>query len=178
MKEKVKKYYNSWGKALMAAGISSVKYDEKSVYPIPDLNQEDWELFHRLSDLSRKLGRAPMHHEIDENIKRRLLDRCGSWRNVLYQIGLEPVIRIKPFEKYYLDYRQDQNKVKHSHNLRNCYYRVLNMDEPTRADLESLREKAVKTGKLPEKNQVAEAVRKRLQEACGSWGNVLYQLRK
>ena len=175
--EKIKKYYDSWGKALLDAGIPSVRYSEKTVYSIPDLNQEEWVLLHKLSGISRRLGRAPMHHEIDEDIKRRLLERCGSWRNVLYQIGLEPVVRMKPFDKCYLDYRQNQNKSRHSRNLRNCYYRILNMDEPARADLEALKKKAAKDGKMPEKNQVPEPVRKRLQDACGSWGNVLYQLR-
>ena len=53
-----------------------------------------------------ELGGSPIHGEIDAEVKRALIRRCGSWRNALYQVGLEPVVRIRPFHGIYIDYRK------------------------------------------------------------------------
>ncbi len=171
------KYYTSWGKAIQAAGVLDLQHTERAVSVIVDLEPEYWELLHRVSSLAWKLGRAPMHHEVKPEWKEVLIKRCGSWRNVLYQIGLEPVVRMHPFEGCYLDYRKDSyQKEGHSKNLQNCYYRILHPDPQICRDLEELKKRVEKSGKMPNKNQVSEDVRRRLLAVCGSWNNVWYQL--
>lgn len=134
------RYYTSWGKAIQDSGILKLQQTDQTVHLMTDLKQEDWELLHRVSSLAWKLGRAPMHHEVKAEWKKQLVHRCGSWRNVLYQVGLEPVVRMHPFESCYLDYRRDSSqKETHSKNLQNCYYRVLHPDLQTCKDLEELK---------------------------------------
>lgn len=174
--KKLKKFYYTWGDALVAAGIAPEDLSGDTVYKIDDMEPEYQVLLKKVKEEALRLGRAPMHNEIEEEIKLPLLQKCGTWRNVLYQIGIEPIMRIKPFGMYYLGPRRENNRVHHSENLRNCYFKLLNPSEEVQADLNSLKAMIDESGHIPEKEELDPEMRKRLITACSSWTNTLYQL--
>lgn len=65
---------------------------------------------------------------------------------------------------------------RHRGSLHDCYYRLLRLDETTARDLETVAEAARRLGRPPERREIPLPVRRRLQAACGSWSNALYQL--
>ena len=117
-----------------------------------------------------------MHTEVDDKIKKPLLEEFGSWRSVLYQVDLEPVVRIHPFERYYVDHRKDMNRKKHSMNIRNCYYKLVEPSEKVIAYLEELSKLIDELGYVTDKTHVPAEMRKALIEECSSWANALYQI--
>ncbi len=174
--KKVKKFYATWGEALEDAGIDAEKLACETVYKIDDLEKQYFPLLAEVKSEAEKLGRAPMHTEICEKTKLPLLERCGSWRNVLYQINLEPVVRIRPYSSYYLGSRRENNRTAHSQNLRNCYFKLINPDKAVVSDLEELEGMMRQEGRILTKTDVSQPMRKRLIAACESWNNVLFQL--
>ena len=105
-----------------------------------------------------------------------LVRRCGSWRRVLEQLDLEPVRRIAPFSNTRLGDRSGKPPARHRGSLHDCYYRLLRVDEITARDLETVAQAARRLGRPPERREIPLPVRRRLQDACGSWSNALYQL--
>ena len=95
-----------------------------------------------------ELGRAPLRSEVDETLRGTLVNRCGSWRNVLYQIGLEPVVHISPFSGAALD-RSPGRTRPHSTALYDCYYRLLSPGPDTRRNLTLVEELARSLGRPP-----------------------------
>ena len=176
LRDGLRQYFRFWGDAIQAAEIQPWEIGEESLYKINDLEPEYAELLDEVKSVSQKLGRAPLHHEINEAGRQKLLERCGSWRNVLYQIGLEPALCIRPFSNSRLNYQKNAGHRYHSHNLNNYCYKVLNLNHETDRDLEHLKKMIQRTGKIPDKNSVPEQMRKRLTTACGSWQNVLWQI--
>ena len=55
-------------------------------------------------------------------------------------------------------------------------YRLLKLDPQTQADLALVRKLAQQLGHPPGRREVPAEVRMRLQKACGSWSNALFQL--
>ena len=53
---------------------------------------------------------------------------------------------------------------------------ILHLDPETAEDLAFIRNMAEKLGRPPRRREVPPEIRKRLQEACGSWSNALFQL--
>ncbi|HWQ80454.1 MAG TPA: hypothetical protein VN381_16620 [Anaerovoracaceae bacterium] len=94
----------SWDTVLQRAGLSPMEGDalaqaqwdekqrqragEESLYRIPDLEPEYWEILEEILTLTKKLNRAPMKEEIDPGQRKWLQERCSSWRNALYQVGV------------------------------------------------------------------------------------------
>ena len=176
LRDGLRQYFRFWGDAIREAEIRPWEIGEKSMYKIENLEPEYAELLNEVRVISQKLGRAPMRHEINEAGRQKLLRRCGSWRNVLYQIGLEPVLCVRPFSDFRLDYREKEGYRYHSHNLNHYCYKVLNLDSETSRDLDCLKQMIQRTGKVPDKNMLPKQMRKRLMGACGSWQNVLWQI--
>lgn len=174
--EEIRRYYSDWGRVIEAANIDPKVLNREAVYRIEDLEAEYVTMLNTVKEHAYELGRSPIHGEIDADVKRALIRRCGSWRNALYQIGLEPVIRMKPFHGIYIDYRKENNRESHSNSLYNCYYKVLNLSDQDKADLAQVEELYRQTKLLPTKKDVPRELRLRLQASCGSWANVLYQI--
>ncbi len=172
----IKRYYNDWGRVIEAANIDPAVLNEEVVYKIENLEPAYLTMLDNVKSFAYELGRSPIHDEIDIEVKRALIKRCGSWRNALFQIGLEPVVRIRPFHGIYIDYRKEKNRDGHSNSLYNCYYRVLNLSEQDKDDLKKVESIYKQTKAIPGKKDVPKELRLRLQEACGSWANVLYQI--
>lgn len=172
----IKKYYSDWGDVIAASEIDPKEFNNEIVYKIENLEPEYKVMLESILLYAKELNRAPIHGEIDEKVKHALIKRCGSWRNALYQIGIEPVIRIKPFAGIYIDHRSEKNRGHHTRVLYNCHYKLLKIDDETSRDLDFVKSIYEKTGKVPNKKDVPEELRKHLQQVCGSWSNALYQI--
>ncbi|MGB8453678.1 MAG: hypothetical protein WCD89_15305 [Anaerocolumna sp.] len=170
-------YIHTWQEAIIEAGLDQNFFIRNSLFKIDNLEKE-YRLY--LQDIATKanlLGRAPLRNEIEIGIKEKLIERCGTWRNTLYQIGLEPVTRITPFSSTCINNRKNDMKRYHRYTLYDCYYEVLNLDMQAKNDLMYIKTLSEKRHHLPQKNEVTDEIRQRLQQVCGSWSNALYQLR-
>lgn len=172
----VAKYADNWGKVILDAGIDEAFFQECAVYKIKNLETECIEDLSEIRQLSRQLHRAPLMGELPEDLKERVVKRCGSYRNALYQIGLEPVKKRNPFFSAKTGDTEQIEKKGHLTNLQNCYYQVVAPDIQTQKDLEQLYQYWKEHGEMPDRKAVASELRKRLQQSCGSWANALYQI--
>ena len=172
----VRKFYSDWGNVIEAANLDPKFLNREAVYKIDSLEPEYRLMLESVKKHAYQLGRTPLHGEIDPKVKQALIARCGSWRNALYQIGLEPVMRVRPFYGFYIDHRKENNRENHSDSLYNCFYKVLNLTERDKNNLNVIRELYEKSGSIPTKKDVPADLRAELQDSCGSWTNVLYQI--
>lgn len=168
------KRYQTWGQVLAAAGVEQAVAG--SLRKANDLGEEDRRSLGQLRTIAQKLNRAPLRSEVEEGLRTSLLRRFGSWRNVLYQIDLEPVRRISPFVNAPLHREESRSRTAHRGDLYDCHYRLLRLEPETAADLELVRHLAEKLGRTPHRREVPAEVRRRLQKACGTWSNALFQL--
>lgn len=166
--------YQTWGEVLTAAGAEAA--GAQAIFPIDDLAPEHRSLLSGIRAQADVLNRAPLRKEVDDAVRAALIERCGSWRNALYQIGLEPVRRISPFANTRLSRPADAPRARHRGTLYDCHYRVLRLDERTRQELELVRRTGQCLGRSPGRRDIPTAVRRHLQDVCGSWSNALYQL--
>ena len=167
------KYARSWGQVIQDAGIDEEFFQNYAVYKVENLEPEYEQDLEIVKAMAEKLHRAPFMQEFPEEFREELIERCGSYRNTLYQIGLKPVKKRHPFHSTSLG--KEEGKP-HQRDPRHCYYRVVNCDAQTKEDLSVLYEIWKETGTLPQKKQIEPELRKRLQQSCGSWANALYQL--
>lgn len=96
--------FGSWESVLYAAGLIPLQGEalkcaewdylqrkaagSEALHRIAKLEPEYTLMLEELEALSHLLGRTPLKEEFDSEKRGRLQARCGSWRNVLYQIGL------------------------------------------------------------------------------------------
>lgn len=172
--DRLSKRYRTWSQVLAAAGADQAV--AAGLRKFDDLSPADRGQLDRLEAVARGLNRAPLRSEVDPELRSALVRRFGSWRNALYQIGLEPVQRITPFVNAPLTRGQDRARAAHRGDLYDCHYRLLRPDRETAADLAFLRQLADRLGRPPRRREVPPEIRRRLQEACGSWSNALFQL--
>lgn len=170
------KYTVTWNQVIEDAKLTRAFFEENVVYYIPNLEQEYKIYLEEIQSLSEKLNRAPLKSEVDVVKRKKLIKRCKSWRNVLYQIQLEPVAKIKPFSSTYMDYRLGSEKKLHNTVLYGCYYKLLEIDEVNTKYLEQLKSWIEKKHCVPDKKELPKEMRQSLQRLCGSWANVLYQI--
>ena len=168
------KRYQTWGQVLTAAGVEQAV--AAGLRKENDLAEADRQRLEQLRAIAQKLNRAPLRSEVEEKLRTALIQRFGSWRNALYQIDLEPVRRITPFVNAPLHREEHRSRAIHRGDLYDCHYRLLHLDPVTAADLALIRRVAEKLGRTPRRREVPPEVRGRLQEACGSWSNALFQL--
>lgn len=172
----LKKYARRWDEVIRDTGLDERFFREKAVFQMKEFTPEMRRDLDAVRALAMELHRAPLKSELPVSVKERLISGCGSYRNALYQIGLEPVKTIKPFSATNLQNTAGGQRRRHGSNLQNCYYRIVDMDTQTKKDMQALDDLRNKTGKIPDRKQVDPEMRKRLQRSCGSWANVLYQL--
>lgn len=176
--EKLKKYEKEWGTVVQAAGLDTEFFEKNAVYLVEDLDETSRNYLREIRRKAEETGRPPRKSEVPGKVQEVLIASCKSWRNALYQVGLEPVVRIRPFSSTYIDYRNDSGSRYHSRTLYDCCYRLVNPDETTVSDLQKLQMIRDQLGRDPEKKEVPKELWKRLQKVCGSWTNVLYQLKR
>ncbi|MEG1895556.1 MAG: hypothetical protein RR162_04890 [Oscillospiraceae bacterium] len=172
----LKKSMHTWGEVIEAAGLDSHTFAQKSLEIIDELEPKYKDMLRKILKDANQLGRAPIHSEVDPKVKAALTKRCGSWRNALHQIGLEPVARITPFSSTLLQTDSEQGSKAHSKTLSDCYYKLLSPTQQTVEGLQFIKDLSVKLGRAPQKNEVPLSLRKALQEECGSWSNVMFQI--
>lgn len=171
--QKLKKHYRTWNEVLTAACVEQIvtAHLKKEV-----LTEDELRMLQELGTLSEKLNRAPLRGEVEQRLREALIRRFGSWRNVLYQIDLEPVRRITPFVNAPLQRGKEKRRATHRQELYDCHYRLLKLEPQTKQDLKLVQQLSQQLGRCPNRKEVPPEVRRRLQEACGSWSNALFQL--
>lgn len=172
--QRLKKRYKTWGEVLTAAGAEEAA--ASGLRKFDNLSESDKHHLEELHTLAQTLNRAPLRSEVPDKLRAALVQRFGSWRNALYQIDLEPVRRITPFVNAPLHRGENRSRATHRGDLYDCHYRILHLDPETAEDLAFIRNMAEKLGRPPRQREVPPEIRKRLQEACGSWSNALFQL--
>ena len=95
--------FGSWDSVLRQAGLKPLEgkaleqaqrdarqrlKGKELIFRIMDLEPEYGDLLEEIKKLTEKLGRAPLKEEFDKNKRKNLQERCGSWRNALYQIDV------------------------------------------------------------------------------------------
>lgn len=129
------KYAKNWTAVIRDAGLDRKFFREKAVYRISQVNPETAEDLKTIQQLADSLGRSPLKSEVPEEIRTRLIGHCGSFRNVLYQIDLDPVTRINPFSSTQTRGQTASGARTHRTDLHDCCYQILNPDAQTRKDL-------------------------------------------
>lgn len=174
--QKLAKYAKNWEQVLLDAEIDEDFFQNYAVYKIKDLEPEYQRDLEIVKEMAEELHRSPFMQELPLEFRKQLIERCGSYRNALYQIGLRPVKKRHPFHGVTLGKEEKEEGKPHQRDPRHCYYQVVNCDAQTKQDLAALYEILEETGKLPDRKKVEPKLRKRLQKSCGSWANALYQL--
>nr|WP_315020823.1 hypothetical protein [uncultured Aminipila sp.] len=167
--------YNTWAELLEAACIDNQWKNWEPVYKVKDLSEEEAKLLGYIHKKATELGRPPMRTEITNGIREKLKKRCGTWRNILYQIDLEPIQKIKPFNSTYLDGRRNK-LIKHSELLEGSVFKLVNPDEETVNQFEILKNKADKIKRPLVKSEIPKEVYSNLITQCVNYRNILYQI--
>lgn len=175
IQKELKNWFMTWAEVLDAAGIDRRWQQNEILYKVKNFNDEEKSLLDDLEKLARRLGRSPLRTEVPDEIRRKLNRRCGTWRNTLYQIGLEPVSKISPFGNTYLDRGREQQK-KHKDVLENSLYKLVNPDAGTKKMLTEVKVLAEKLGRAPLKGELSSRTYSCLIRKCTTYRNVLYQV--
>lgn len=165
----------SWSDFVREAGIDRKFFRKRGVYAVHNLDAAEKEQLQSLLNLAWEIGRPPLKEEVPTVLLQNLVSKCGSYRNVLFQIGLEPIEKKRSFSMKTEEQRKKGEK-KHRRVLKECYYQILTKDIQYQKDIRALWEWKEKEGRLPERRDIDPEVRRRLQNVCGSWENALRQL--
>lgn len=170
------RYGVSWADFIRQAGLDGEFFHRRAVYQAGNLDEQDRQRLKLVLKAAWDLGRPPLKRELPQDVIRPLIQKCGSYRNVLFQIGLEPVEKKSPFIAASGKPGKEKLQRKHQVDLKDCYYQVLNRDAQFQRDLKALCDWTQKKGRLPGREEIDPEMRKRLQRSCGSWSNALRQL--
>lgn len=76
-----------WEKPARSSHITAL---EHCCYKLLWLEAEEEKMLALVGARAAELGRAPEREEVPEEVRELLLAACGSWRNVLFQLDLQP----------------------------------------------------------------------------------------
>lgn len=172
-----KERFKTWAEVLELAGVKNHpdrKSDVYAVFKVDNFTDQERSLLKQVYEMARELGRPPMRCEVPKEVKEALKVKCKTWRNALYQLGLEPVQNLYPFSATYLD-DHDREK-QHKEILTRSVFKLVEPGEETRKQLEYLRNTAKKLGRPPIRKEIPEEIYKNLIESCVSYRNILYQI--
>ncbi|MFV0516663.1 MAG: homing endonuclease associated repeat-containing protein [Aminipila sp.] len=170
-----KNKYDTWAELLEAAGVCITCNHSGSVYKINNLTEDDKKLLEKIRVKANQLGRPPMRNEIDLEIREKLKISCNTWRNILYQIDLEPIQKLKPFSTTYLDSHKSK-LIRHRDILEGSLFRLINPDEDTINQLGWIRRKSKELNRALIKQEIPKDIYKNLIEQCVSFRNILFQI--
>ncbi|QAT42487.1 homing endonuclease associated repeat-containing protein [Aminipila luticellarii] len=173
--EGLKYKFDTWNQVLEAAGINQEWKNTHMLFRVEDFSEEEKLLLKKIKDRSVELGRPPLRKEIEEDVKETLKRKCKTWRNILYQIGMEPVEKSKPFAETYLDSRKDKG-MRHRDILSNGLYKVFRLGKKEKEYLAEFKTIMETLNRAPIKEELPKEVYEGLMKACGSYRNVLFQL--
>lgn len=74
-------------------GRTKKKNRGEELFKVTDLDEYTRHQLSLVYRTAKRLGRAPLKNEINAGLHGDLLQKFGSWRNILYQINLEPLSR-------------------------------------------------------------------------------------
>ncbi len=169
----LKKHFKYWGELVDELDID-FKFEKVDRSEISD---EVNRVLEEIKDLAyNKLGRAPLKTEIDRNKRELLREQFGSWRNILFQIDLEPVEKRRKFSDTYLDHRKRQELGKHDRDIKECRFRVLNFDDREKEYLKEINDIIQKLDRKVEKKDIPVDMYKTLIKKCESFHNMIYQV--
>lgn len=166
--------YDTWSQVLAAAGIDGEWKRKHMLFKADGLSREEELLLESIRARAEELHRPPLRREIDEETRKRLQEKCITWRNILYQIGMEPVEKRKFFAQTYLDEKKNRKK-RHAETLSSGLYKVSNLTAEQRDMVRQLRKTAKELGRAPIKEELPEELCHELVTVCGSYKNMLYQ---
>lgn len=173
--KELKGWFMTWAEVLDAAGIDRNWQKKEVLYKVKQFTPEEEELLRELRALAKRLGRAPLRNEVSDELRRKLNRRCGTWRNTLYQIGLEPIAKISPFGNTYLARGREQQK-KHKDILENSLYKLVDPDKQTLEMLKEVKAIAEELGRPPIKSEIPSRTYSCLIKKCSTYRNLLYQV--
>lgn len=173
----IEDYSVRWNKVLKDAGIDSEFFYRNAVFKVDGLEEDLKKKLEQIKKIAADLHRPPLKSELPEGFVGPLIKKMGSYRNVLYQIDLEPIEKKSPF--YFTNRKGVGGKRRKTHlyNLEECCYQIVAPDGETQKDLFALYDISKKIGNYPNRKQVDIELRKRLQKSCGTWSNALYQIK-
>lgn len=183
----LKRRFEKWPYALQKAGLSKAAgRGGTSMARMEAERKHHRELLELVRERGIQLGRIPHPKDFQDELGdlakyyqtwNQVLTAAGiHWEDTVHPIGdLEPVAHITPFSGTVLSNTNKGTK-RHRTVLHECYYKVLNLDERAKRELEEVRRLAEKLGRPPKRKEAPEALRKDLQKWCGSWSNTLFQL--
>lgn len=175
IQQELKGWFLTWAQVLDAAGIDRGWQQKEILYKARNLSAEEKDMLGEIQALACKLGRSPLRCEVTEEMRRRLNSRCGTWRNILYQIDLEPVAKISPFGNTYLDRGKEQRK-KHRDVLENSLYKLVSPDAEIVRMLAEVKRIAEQLGRAPVKSEIPPRTYSCLTKKCSTYRNVLHQI--
>lgn len=173
--EGLKYKFDTWNQVLEAAGINQEWKNKHMLFTVEDFTKEEQGLLEKIKSKAQELGRPPLRKEIENEIKEKLKIKCKTWRNTLYQIGMEPIEKPKSFSATYLDDRKNKGKC-HKEVLSNGLYKVFKLNKKEKEYLVQLREIVNDLKRAPIKEELPEDVYRGLMQVCGSYKNVLFQV--
>lgn len=166
--------YDTWEQVLVAAGINNEWKKKHMLFKVEDFTEEERKMLKTIKEKATELGRAPLRKEIDSEIRFALKEKCRTWRNTLYQIGLRPIEKKHAFGQTYLNKRKSSEK-QHSESLYEGVFKILNLTDEDKQRLDILENIIKDLGRAPIREELPEDVYKNLMELCGSYRNMLYQ---
>lgn len=175
IRDELRLWFTTWDQVLKAAGVDLDWQKKEILYKLKQPDEETLQMLNELKALAVRLGRVPLRSEIPADMRKRLGRKCGTWRNTLYQINLEPVTKLSPFSNTYLAENREQQK-KHQDILQNSLYKLVEPDLLTIEMLEKLRATANQLGRAPIKLELDPELYAMLKAKCGTFRNVLYQV--
>ena len=89
--ESVEKIAPYSGVYLKDYGKPSAKMASEELFKIPDPDEATRHQLGVIRRTAQRLGRAPLKSEIPSGTYGELLKKFGTWRNILYQIDMEPL---------------------------------------------------------------------------------------
>lgn len=170
-------YSGRWNDVLKDAGIDREFFYKNAVFKVDNLEADLKEKLEEIKKIAADLHRPPFKSELPDEVAEPLIKKMGSYRNVLYQIDLEPIEKKNPFYLANVKGMAGRKRKTHHHNLKECCYQIVAPDGKTQKDLLTLYTIWKRTGNYPDRKQVDTALRKRLQKSCGTWSNALYQIK-
>lgn len=176
LQNKIRKFFKNWNDVVTEMNLDLGENRGGNIQKIGEIDEDTARVLEDIKIKAYQRGRAPLKKEIDENTRKMLIKKFGTWRNVLFQIDLEPIKRIKPFANTYLDHRKKDKIGTHERALKDCYYRILNLDEEDKKILWEIKKRWDEKGKKPEKTDFPREKIKILSKKCGSWKNIIYQI--
>lgn len=174
-RRELQSWFKTWAEVLDAAGVDRSWQTREILYKAKGLNEEEKKLLEEIKNLAMELGRPPLRSEVPGEMRQKLYRRCGTWRNTLYQLGLEPVSKISPFSNTYLSQSREKQR-KHQDVLENSLYKLVEPDQRTRNMLDFVRKRVQELGRAPLKSELPPHIYTALLKKCGTYRNLLYQL--